>query len=135
MLSKSLTRRLFTSKKNSLFSTLTAADTKTFESILGTRGLVTDESELQGYNTDWTKKFVGQSKLVLKPGTTEETAEVLKYCNERKLAVVPQGGNTGLVGGNVPVFDEVIINTSRMNKILGFDESYGILQAEAGCIL
>ena len=66
---------------------------------------------------------------MLRPASTEETAEVLKYCNTRKLAVVPQGGNTGLVGGNIPVFDEIIINTARMNQILGFDESYGILSA------
>ena len=59
----------------------------------------------------------------------------MKYCNERRLAVVPQGGRTGLVGGSVPVFDEVIVNTQRMNNILGFDESYGILSAEAGCVL
>ena len=72
---------------------------------------------------------------MLKPKTTEEVSTILSYCNERKLAVVPQGGRTGLVGGSVPVHDEVILNTQRMNKILGFDESYGILQAEAGCIL
>ena len=103
--------------------------------MLGPRGIVRDEEELAPANIDWTKKFIGSSKLMLKPSTTEETAEILKYCNQRKLAVVPQGGNTGLVGSNIPVFDEIIINTGRMNKILNFDESYGILQAEAGCIL
>jgi FAD/FMN-containing dehydrogenase len=60
---------------------------------------------------------------------------ILKYCNEKKLAVVPQGGNTGLVGGSNPVYDEIILSTSRMNKILGFDENYGIISAESGCIL
>jgi FAD/FMN-containing dehydrogenase len=48
---------------------------------------------------------------------------------------VPQGGNTGLVGGSNPVFDEVILSTSNMNKIIGFDESYGIITAESGAIL
>ena len=48
---------------------------------------------------------------------------------------MPQGGNTGLVGGSNPVFDEVILNMSNMNKILGFDESYGIITAESGAIL
>ena len=67
--------------------------------------------------------------MVIRPNSTEETAEVLKYCNTRKLAVVPQGGKTSLIGGSVPVFDEVIIQTGRMNKILGFNESYGIIQA------
>lgn len=72
---------------------------------------------------------------MLKPRTTEELSEVMKYCNARRLAVVPQGGRTGLVGGSVPVFDEVIVSLASMNRILGFDESYGILSAEAGCIL
>ena len=70
---------------------------------------MTDQDELASFNLDWTKKFSGQSKLLLRPGSTEETSEALKYCNQRKLAVVPQGGKTGLVGGNVPVFDEVIL--------------------------
>ena len=71
----------------------------------------------------------------MQPTTTDEVSKVLKYCNERKLAVVPQGGNTGLVGGQTPVHDEIVIQLGRMNKILGFDESYGVLTAEAGCIL
>jgi len=51
------------------------------------------------------------------------------------IAVVPQGGNTGLVGGSVPLHDEVVISTKKMNKILGFDEAQGTLNCEAGCIL
>ncbi|MCB0371198.1 MAG: FAD-binding oxidoreductase, partial [Bdellovibrionales bacterium] len=47
----------------------------------------------------------GESKLLLYPRSTAEVSAVLKYCNDRRLAVVPQGGNTGLVGGSVPVFD------------------------------
>jgi FAD/FMN-containing dehydrogenase len=84
---------------------------------------------------DWTKKYKGQSKLVVRPKSTEEVSAVLKYCNDRKLAVVPQGGNTGLVGGSQPVFDEIVVSLSRMNKILNFDESYGIITCEAGCVL
>ena len=84
---------------------------------------------------DWTKKYKGHSKLVVRPKSTEEISAVLKYCNDRKLAVVPQGGNTGLVGGSQPVFDEIVVSFSRMNKILNFDESYGIITCEAGCVL
>ncbi|CAK7334457.1 unnamed protein product [Dovyalis caffra] len=51
-----------------------------------------------------------------------EVSKILGYCNSRRLAVVPQGGNTGLVGGSVPVFDEVIINVGSMNKIIAFDK-------------
>ncbi|XP_057952890.1 D-2-hydroxyglutarate dehydrogenase, mitochondrial isoform X2 [Malania oleifera] len=64
-----------------------------------------------------------------------QVSQILKYCNSRCLAVVPQGGNTGLVGGSVPVFDEVIINMGSMNKVISFDMVSGILVCEAGCIL
>jgi len=63
---------------------------------------------------------------VLKPKTTEEVSAILKYCNAEKLAVCPQGGNTGLVGGSVPVFDEVVISTSLMNNIVNLDEVSGM---------
>lgn len=71
---------------------------------------------------DWMGKYVGKSKLALKPSTTEQVSQVLAYCSLRRLAVVPQGGNTGLVGGSVPVFDEIVLNMSNMNKIHSFDE-------------
>lgn len=69
--------------------------------------------------------FSGQSKLVLKPKTTEEVSKILKHCNERRLAVCPQGGNTGLVGGSVPVFDEVVVSFALMNKIISLDDLSG----------
>jgi FAD/FMN-containing dehydrogenase len=72
-----------------------------------------------GYNVDWLRTVRGKSSLALKPKTTEEVAQILSYCSERNLAVCPQGGNTGLVGGSVPVFDEVVVNMGLMNKIEG----------------
>lgn len=92
-------------------------------------------SDLEPFNTDWMRKYKGQSKLVIKPGSTKEVSEVLKYCNDNSLAVVPQGGNSGLVGGSVPIFDEIIMNMSRMKQIRSFDEVSGTLVADAGCIL
>ena len=81
------------------------------------------------------RKYKGHTKVVVKPGSTEEISKVLRYCNDNMLAVVPQGGNSGLVGGSVPVFDEIVINTSRLNKIRSFDEVSGTLVVDAGCIL
>ena len=72
---------------------------------------------MQPYNTCFRQIDIGKSQLVLLPSSTAEVSKILKYCNENKLAVVPQGGNTGLVGGSVPVFDEIIINLQKMNKI------------------
>lgn len=62
---------------------------------------------------------------MLKPKTTEEVSEILSYCNSRRLAVCPQGGNTGLVGGSVPVFDEIVLSFNLMNKIISLDEISG----------
>jgi FAD/FMN-containing dehydrogenase len=80
----------------------------------------------------------------LKPSSTEEVSDILKYCYDKNLAVVPQGGNTGthsifinigLVGGSVPLKDEIIISLTRMNKILSFDQNFSIVKTEAGVIL
>ena len=62
-------------------------------------------------------------------------SETLKYCNERKLAVVPQSGRTSQVGGSVALHDEIVLNMSLMDKILGFDTTYGIISAQGGAIL
>jgi FAD/FMN-containing dehydrogenase len=91
--------------------------------------------DIEPFNSDWMRKYRGHSKLVLKPGSAKEVSKILKYCNDNMLAVVPQGGNTGLVGGSVPVFDEIVINLQRMNNIRSFDEVSGIFVADAGVIL
>ncbi|DBA85469.1 TPA: hypothetical protein ACH3X2_000419 [Trebouxia sp. C0005] len=80
-------------------------------------------------------KYEGKSQLALKPQTTEQVSQILKYCNERQLAVVPQGGNTGLVGGSVPLFDEVVLATAAMNKVISFDPILGVLSCQSGCVL
>ncbi len=110
---------------------------KFFTDLLGTPSAVIQDAtdDLEPYNSDWMRKYKGHTKLVVKPSSTDEVSKVLKYCNDNMLAVVPQGGNTGLVGGSVPVFDEIVINMSRMNKIRDFDEVSGTLVVDAGCIL
>ena len=80
-------------------------------------------------------KYKGKSTLVLKPKTTEQVSEIMKYCDSKRIAIVPQGGNTGLVGGSVPVHDEIIMNMSLMKEIKSFDHTSGILTAQSGCIL
>ena len=62
---------------------------------------------------------------MLRPKTTAEVSKIMRYCNDRRLAVVPQGGNTGLVGGSIPVFDEIVISVQLMNRILSFDKLAG----------
>lgn len=128
-------------KRDTKFSRLSEEHVKFFEELLGHDSAVIDgvtkdaTDDLEPFNGDWMRKYRGHTKLVVKPGSTEEVSKVLKYCNDHMLAVVPQGGNSGLVGGSVPVFDEIVINMSRMNKIQEFDEVSGTLVADAGCIL
>lgn len=128
-------------KKDAKFGEVTAEHVEYFKEVLGKDSAVIDgvtqdsTSDIEPFNGDWMRKYRGHTKLVLKPGSTEEVSKVLKYCNDNMLAVVPQGGNSGLVGGSVPVFDEIVINMARMNNIRSFDDVSGILVADAGCIL
>ena len=64
--------------------------------------------------------------MVLRPKTTSDVSEIMRYCNSHRLAVVPQGGNTGLVGGSIPVFDEIVISMQLMNHVLSFDTLAGM---------
>ncbi|USP72906.1 hypothetical protein yc1106_00180 [Curvularia clavata] len=128
-------------KRDSKFSQVTEEHVKYFQDLLGSESAVIDgvskdaSQDIEPFNSDWMRKFRGHTKLVLKPSSTEEVSKILKYCNDNMLAVVPQGGNTGLVGGSVPVFDEIVINMQKMNQIRSFDEVSGILVADAGVIL
>lgn len=122
-------------QRNPAYSVLNSDDIAYFKSILGENGVVQDEDRVAVANVDWMGKYRGASQLVLLPKTTTEVSKVLSYCNTKRLAVVPQGGNTGLVGGSVPVFDEVIVGLTGMNKIISFDNVNGILTCEAGCVL
>lgn len=61
------------------------------------------EGDLAGFNNDWMGKYFGKSPVVVKPKTTEEVSKVMKYCHDNDIAVVPQGGNTGLVGTSISV--------------------------------
>ncbi|XP_034989595.2 D-2-hydroxyglutarate dehydrogenase, mitochondrial isoform X1 [Zootoca vivipara] len=116
------------------FAHVSSTDVSFFENLMPGR-VITDLDELKLFNVDWLKSVRGCSKILLKPRTTAEVSEILRYCHERNLAVNPQGGNTGLVGGSVPVFDEIILSTALMNQIISFDNVSGILVCQAGCIL
>ncbi len=82
-------------KRNSKFSLLNDSDLKFFENLLGKSRTITDPNLLNSYNTDWLKMCKGQSKLTILPKDAQELSSILKYCYEKQLAVVPQGGNTG----------------------------------------
>ncbi|XP_074651522.1 D-2-hydroxyglutarate dehydrogenase, mitochondrial-like [Tubulanus polymorphus] len=120
--------------KRGHFRSISEADIEFFRVLCSGR-VLTDIHDLDVYNIDWMRSCRGKSPVVLKPKTTDELSEIMKYCNDNRLAVVPQGGNTSLVGGSVPVFDEVVVSLELMNKILHVDPLMGSLVCEAGCIL
>ncbi|KAI9760662.1 MAG: hypothetical protein M4579_001526 [Chaenotheca gracillima] len=128
-------------KRDSRFAPLNGDHVKHFKQLLGSDSAVIDgvssdaTDDLEPFNSDWMRKYRGHTKLVLKPSSTKEVSEILKYCNDNMLAVVPQGGNSGLVGGSVPIFDEIVVSTSKMNNIRSFDEVSGNLVVDAGVIL
>ncbi|GJN24760.1 hypothetical protein PR202_gb12522 [Eleusine coracana subsp. coracana] len=122
-------------QRNPAYSVLNSDDVSYFKSILGDSSVVQDEDRVAVANVDWMGKYRGASQLLLLPKSTTEVSKILSYCNSRRLAVVPQGGNTGLVGGSVPVYDEVIVSLVGMDKIISFDNVNGILTCEAGCVL
>lgn len=103
--------------------------------MLDAKAIIEDTEDLKRYNRDWTGKYCGAARLVLCPSSVAQVQAILRYCNERRLAVVPQGGNTGLVGGSVPVFDELILSLERLNRIRAFEALSGVVTTEAGCIL
>jgi FAD/FMN-containing dehydrogenase len=106
--------------------------------VVGTPGWLENDADLEPYLQEWRGLFRGQTPVLLMPASTQETAAILKICHEHEIAVVPQGGNTGLVGGAIPGLGdrpEVLISMRRMNAIRAIDADNYTLTVEAGCIL
>lgn len=88
-----------------------------------------------GYETDWTGRFHGSARGVVRPASTDEVAGVLRACSAVAAAVVPQGGNTGLVGGTVPRGGEVVLSLRRLHAIVPVDAQHGEVVVGAGAVL
>lgn len=124
----------------SSYKIINRLDLQEFSAILGTENirstlLSADQSELDLLNIDYTKAHRGKSSVALFPQNTDQVSRLLKYCNAESIAVCPQSGNTGLVIGSVPIYDEVIIKLSKLNKIISFDKIANVVHCEAGVIL
>ena len=105
--------------------------------IVGERGLVSDAQGQHPYLTHWRDNYLGTALAIVRPATTEEVADVGKLCAAEKVAIVPQGGNTGMVGGGTPHENghEIVLSLNRMNRILEVDEIGYSMTVEAGVIL
>ena len=88
-----------------------------------------------GFSRDWTGRFIGRAAAVVRPGSTAEVAAVVKACRDAAVAVVPQGGNTGLVGGSVPLHGEVVMSLSRLAAMEPVDRAARQVTVGAGVTL
>jgi FAD/FMN-containing dehydrogenase len=98
---------------------------------------VLSEGDLSAWELDWRKRFRGRALAVVRPADTAQVAAVLRACAAHGASVVPQGGNTGLVGGGVPDASgtQVLLSLTRLNRIRAIDRANLTLTAEAGCVL
>ena len=105
--------------------------------IVGEKNILTEQKELIKYSEDWRGFYNNKSLCVVFPINTKILKEVAIFCFENNITIVPQGGNTSLTGASVPTYQsqEIIINFSKMNKILEIDKSNLTVLVEAGLIL
>lgn len=103
--------------------------------LLGERQVLTAVEDLAPYCTDWRGRYSGSALCVVLPGSTEQVAAVVHACVAASVAIVPQGGNTGLCGGATPVGGEVVVSLRRMNRIRAIDADNNSITVEAGCTL
>src|SRR5438445_13665592 len=105
--------------------------------IVGELELITDAQGQHPYLTDWRDNYLGTALAIVRPATTEEVAAVVKLCAAEKVAIVPQGGNTGMVGGGTPHENghEIVLSLTRMNRILEVDTLGYTMTVEAGVVL
>ena len=98
---------------------------------------VLSNGDLSAWELDWRRRWRGKALAVVRPGSTEEVAAVVRVCAACSTAIVPQGGNTGLVGGGVPDGSgtQVLLSLQRLNRVRGIDAANLTLTAEAGCVL
>ena len=110
--------------RRDLISALTA--------IVGSGHVLTDEAVTKGYRTDWTGRWEGRATAVVRPASTDEVSAVVRACAGAGVAVVPQGGNTGLVGASIPHDGEVLLSLRRLDAVDAVDPVEQTLAAGAG---
>jgi len=104
---------------------------------LGSGGWIDNPADMQPYLTSWRNGWTGKSPLVALPSNTAQVAEIVAICHRHHVSIVPQGGNTGLVGGSVPSQsgNEIVISLSRLNKIRDIDPIASTVTVDAGTVL
>ncbi|WP_428629266.1 FAD-binding oxidoreductase [Sphingopyxis sp.] len=105
--------------------------------LLGPKGFTIDADTMAPWLTDWRGKYTGRAAAMLSPRSTEEVAAVVRLCAAAEVALVPQGGNSGMVGGATPDAggNQLLLSLRRMNRVRGIDTAARVAIAEAGVIL
>ena len=106
-----------------------------FAAIVGKKYAVTDPAAQAPYLVEMRGLYHGRTSLVLRPGTTAEVAAIVRLANETKTPVVPQGGNTGLVGGQIPLAGEIVLSLTRLDRVREVDPISNTMTCEAGVVL
>ncbi len=117
----------------STYKTTDTQDIHFFQSLLQERCIV-DESIRTEYGHDETEDITIMPDVVLKPETTAEVSEIMRYCHEHNIVVTPSGARTGLSGGAIPIFGGVALSMERFNKIISIDERNHQVTTEPGVI-
>jgi FAD/FMN-containing dehydrogenase len=104
---------------------------------IGPAHVLENESDMEAYLTDWRRRFTGKALAVVKPASTDEVAAIVRLCNEFRVPIVPQGGNTGMVLGSIPDASgsAIVLSLTRLNRIRQVDLINNTMTVEAGCIL
>ena len=107
------------------------------EGVVGKVGLIIDAERMQSYLSDWRNAYSGKAAVVVRPASTQEVSQVVHLCREAGVALVPQGGNTGLCGGSIPDDSgtQVVLSLTRMTAIRAIDQANETITVEAGVIL
>jgi D-lactate dehydrogenase (cytochrome) len=108
---------------------------KRFIAIVGEKYAITDPQAQEPYLVEMRDLYHGHTPAVLRPGSVAEVSAILKLANETKTAIVPQGGNTGLVGGQIPHHGELVLSLTRLDKIREVDPLSNTITCEAGVTL
>ena len=106
-----------------------------FATIVGDKFAITDPDMQAPYLHEMRDLFRGHSAMVLRPGSVAEVAAILKLANETATPIVPQGGNTGLVGGQIPHHNEIVLSLNRLDRIREVDPTSNTITCEAGVTL
>ena len=106
-----------------------------FAAIVGEKYAITDPQMQAPYLVGMRDMYRGQTPMVLRPASTAQVAEILKLANETSTPIVPQGGNTGLVGGQTPLNNEIVLSLTRLDRIHEVDPTSNTITCEAGVTL